>query len=241
MNVRRLGGPAAGASPAATILVWDAPQRVMHWLMVLSFAGAWPTAEDERWRQVHVSLGYTLAGLVAARLLWGLVGTRHARFASFVRGPAAALGYLRALRHGHAPYHTGHNPAGALAIVALLALGAATSVLGWAVEAALGGHGLQEAHEALAVGMLAVAGLHVLGVAIGSLAHRENLVRAMVTGRKRGPAQDAIDRRWRGLALLILICVASFWTWQWQSAPAVDSPAAARGGHDDGEDRDDDD
>ena len=70
------------------VLVWDAPVRVFHWLMVLSFAGAYLTAESERWRLLHVTLGYTMAGLVVFRMLWGLVGTRHARFASFVRGPA---------------------------------------------------------------------------------------------------------------------------------------------------------
>ena len=76
------------ATPASSrkVLVWDAPVRVFHWLMVASFAGAYLTAESERWRLLHVTLGYTMAGLVAFRIVWGLVGTRHARFASFVRG-----------------------------------------------------------------------------------------------------------------------------------------------------------
>ena len=60
------------------ILVWDLPVRVFHWLLALSFAGAWITAESERWRLLHVTLGYTLGGLLAFRVLWGLVGTRHA-------------------------------------------------------------------------------------------------------------------------------------------------------------------
>ena len=77
---------AGPGSPARRVLVWDAPVRVFHWLMVASFAGAWLSAESERWRLLHVTLGYTLAGLVVFRVLWGLVGTRHARFASFVRG-----------------------------------------------------------------------------------------------------------------------------------------------------------
>jgi len=102
------------------ILVWDAPVRVFHWLMVLSFAGAYLTAESERWRLVHVSLGYTMGGLVAFRILWGLLGTRHARFASFVRGPAAVMRYGRALLNGTPEHHVGHNPAGAVAIVLLL-------------------------------------------------------------------------------------------------------------------------
>src|SRR6478672_9751097 len=110
------------ASAVRKVLVWDAPVRVFHWLMVASFAGAYVTAESERWRLVHVTLGYTLAGLVAFRLLWGLVGTRHARFAAFVRGPAAVASYLRSLLRNAPEHHAGHNPAGALAIVAMLLL-----------------------------------------------------------------------------------------------------------------------
>ena len=237
-------GPANRSQPAAVpsspVLVWDLPVRITHWLMVLSFAGAWLTAESERWRLAHVTLGYTLAGLVAFRLVWGLVGTRHARFASFVRGPAAAWAYLRDLMSGHAPQYTGHNPAGALAIVALLGFGALTTGLGWAMDADLGGHLLEEAHEAAAQAMLAVVGVHLLGVFAGSLAHRENLVRAMFTGRKRGPRDQAIGRAWAGLAALILIFVVSFWAWQWQSGPVAHGPTAAQHG-DGGRDGDDDD
>lgn len=243
-RLARVSGVHTRRFDTAPIPVWDAPVRVMHWLMVLCFAGAWLSAESERWHLLHVTLGYTLAGLVAARLIWGFVGTRHARFASFIRGPLAAWDYLRTLViTGRPPHHTGHNPAGALAIVALLALGALTTAAGWAVESEWGGEWLEEAHEALASGMLAVVGLHLLGVVAGSLAHRENLVRAMVTGRKSGPAGDAITRRWSALAIVILICVASFWAWQWQSAPTADTYAASRAGggdrhhhHDDDDD-----
>ena len=87
------------------IKVWDAPVRVFHWLMVLSFAGAYLSAESERWRLLHVTLGYTFGGLVAFRLVWGLVGTRYARFANFVRGPQAVLTYLRSLRKGQPQHH----------------------------------------------------------------------------------------------------------------------------------------
>src|SRR5690606_37588088 len=90
-------------------LVWDVPVRVFHWLLVLCFAGAWLTAESEHWRLVHVTLGYTMAGLLAFRVLWGLVGTRYARFASFVRGPRAVIGYLKSLVGRHPEHHTGHN------------------------------------------------------------------------------------------------------------------------------------
>lgn len=207
------------------ILVWDAPVRVFHWLMVLSFAGAYLTAESERWRLVHVSLGYTLGGLVAFRILWGLMGTRHARFASFVRGPAAVMRYLRALLSGSPEHFVGHNPAGAVAIVLLLLLSVAITASGWAIYNDVGGDWLEELHEIAANIMLAVVGVHVAGVVIASRLHRENLVRAMVTGNKEGAPEEGIRRPWRWLAALILAAVLGFWWLQWQSAPSPTGPA----------------
>ncbi|MEK8050886.1 cytochrome b/b6 domain-containing protein [Ideonella sp. DXS22W] len=213
--------------------MWDAPVRVTHWLMVASFAAAWLTAESERWRLLHVSAGYTLAGLVAFRIVWGLVGTRHARFASFVRGPAAVLAYLRGLLGGHGTHTPGHNPAGALAILALLGGSALLTASGWALYNELGGHALEELHEALANGLLALVGVHVAAVVVSSRLHRENLVRAMVDGRQSGAAGDAIRRPWRGVAAVVLAAVLGFWAWQWHSAPAADITAAHSQGDDD--------
>ena len=90
-----------GSSVKTSILVWDAPVRVFHWLLVLSFAGAYLTAESERWRLVHVTLGYTLAGLLAFRLLWGVAG-RHALH-EFLRGPAAVMQHMRTMLSGRLP------------------------------------------------------------------------------------------------------------------------------------------
>src|SRR4051812_17502581 len=75
------------------VLVWDLPVRAFHWLIALCFAGAWLTAESEQWQLLHVTLGYTMAILVVFRLVWGMVGSRYARFSSFVRGPAAVARY----------------------------------------------------------------------------------------------------------------------------------------------------
>ena len=228
-----LASPASGeaAVPAARILVWDLPVRVFHWLLVLSFGGAWLSAESERWRLLHVSLGYTMAGLVAFRLVWGLVGSRHARFANFVRGPVAAWTYVMDLLRGRAPQHSGHNPAGALAIVGLLGLAIAVVASGWAMyeDVAAGGEWLEEVHEAAATAMLALVGVHLLGVLVGSLAHRENLVAAMWTGRKSGPAEDGIRQAWRSVAVLMLVAVLAFWAFQWQTAggPAGSTLGAA--------------
>ena len=206
-------------SPSST-LVWDWPVRVFHWLLVLCFAGAWLSAESEHWRLLHVTLGYTMAALVAFRVLWGLVGTRHARFSSFVRGPRAALAYLRSLPGPKPEHHTGHNPAGALAIVGLLGLIAITAASGWATYSDLGGDWLEELHEIAANGLLLLVIVHLAGVVVGSLVHRENLVRSMLTGRKPVPAADGIRRGWAPLAALMLAAVLGFWWVQWQAAPA---------------------
>ena len=177
------------ASPPRTVKVWDIAVRAFHWSFALCFAGAWLTAESERLRDVHVILGYTMMGLVAFRLLWGVVGPKHARFASFVRGPAAIWRYLRSLVEGRPEHHLGHNPAGAVAIVLLLGLAALAGASGWAVYNDFGGHWLEESHEFLAGAMLAVVGVHLAGVAVASWLHRENLVRAMLTGRKADPSR----------------------------------------------------
>lgn len=206
---------------SAKILVWDAPVRVFHWLMVLSFAGAYLTAESERWRLVHVSLGYTLGALVAFRIIWGLMGTRYARFASFIRGPKAVAQYLRAMLNGKPEHHIGHNPAGAIAIALILLLSAAITATGWATYNDVGGDLWEDLHESFANIMLAVVGIHVIGVVVTSWLHKENLVRSMVTGEKEGAPDQAISRPWRPLAALLVAAVLTFWWLQWQSAPVA--------------------
>ncbi len=237
-SVSHAEGPAphvADTTLPRKVLVWDAPVRVFHWLMVLCFAGAYLTAESERWRLVHVTLGYTMAALVAFRLVWGLVGTRHARFANFVRGPAAVARYARSLFAGRPEPSTGHNPMGALAIIALLGLALAVTAAGWATFNELGGDWVEEFHEVAANLMLAVVGVHVAGVVLGSRLHHESLVAAMITGRKRGNPQDGVRRAWHGLAALMLVAVLGFWWLQWQSAPPAQgtTAAAAKAQHDD--------
>lgn len=212
-----------GTKPDRTTLVWDAPVRIFHWLMVFSFAGAYLTAESERWRLVHVTLGYTMAGLVAFRIFWGIAGSPYARFVNFVRGPLAVLRYVRGIAQGRPERHLGHNPAGALAIVGLLALTLAVAGSGYATYADLGGEWLEEVHEVLANAMLGLVGLHIVGVVLSSWLHRENLVAAMIDGRKAGEPVDektAPSKPWYALAALLLAAVMAFWWWQYQGAPS---------------------
>ena len=193
--------PARGAEPvdATQVRVWDPLVRVFHWSLVAAFATAFIVEDDLL--GVHVWAGDLVLALIAVRLVWGVVGTRHARFADFVRGPRQVLGYLRDAVRFDAPRHLGHNPAGGAMVVALLLLVGVTGLTGMALYGAqelsgpfaplmsgmppaVGG-ALEETHEVLANLTLVLIALHVAGVLFSSLAHRENLIRAMFTGRKR--------------------------------------------------------
>jgi cytochrome b len=204
------------------ILIWDAPTRAFHWLLALSFAGAFLTGDSERWREIHLLLGYTFVGLIAFRLVWGVIGTRYARFRTFLFRPAEVWQYLRSLLTRSPRHYLGHNPAGGLAIFLLLALGLATGLSGWAYYSDLGGEWLAEFHEGAAFAMLAIVFVHVAGVAASSLLHRENLVRAMITGRKSGERADGIRRSYTWLAAVMIALVAGFWVWY----PSLQSPVA---------------
>lgn len=210
----------ADANPSSRIVVWDLPVRVFHWLMVFCFAGAYLTAESEYWRLAHVTLGYTLGGLVAFCLVWGVMGTRYARFSSFIRGPAAVIRYVRSLL-GAAPEHH-------------LVLGAAVVASGWAIYNDWGPEWLEEVHETVSNLMLVVVAVHVAGVAVASWRHRENLVGAMVNGKKQGAPGQGIARTWRPLGMLILATVLGFWFYQWQNAPTHLEGSAATAARSDG-------
>ena len=223
----------AALQPERKVKVWDPLVRIGHWVLAGGFLTAYLTAEENQ--GVHVWAGYAVAAVVALRLIWGVIGTQHARFANFVKGPGAVLGYLGGLFTGTSKRSLGHNPAGAAMIIALLIGVGGTAVSGmalYAVEEGKGplagwiapasgasggeetgdeeaneeremagagaqpageggerGEGAEEAyedvHKAFVNFTLLLIGLHIVGVIASSLAHRENLVRAMITGRKR--------------------------------------------------------
>ncbi|MBS0571540.1 MAG: cytochrome b/b6 domain-containing protein [Proteobacteria bacterium] len=168
-----------------TVRVWDPFVRIFHWTLVSAFFGAYLLGEDGG--TVHQWLGYTVLGLVALRIVWGVIGTPHARFANFIPSPRRLLAYAKDLAARREARHLGHNPAGAVMIVALLLTVAATGITGWlqTTDAFWGSQVMEDVHEVFANTMLALIGLHVAGVLYSSLRHRENLVRAMFTGRKR--------------------------------------------------------
>ena len=185
------------------VRVWDPFVRVFHWLLALLFTLAYVTGED--WLNLHVNAGYAVFGLVLLRVLWGVVGTPHARFGDFVYRPGAVAAYMKDTLALRARRYLGHNPAGGAMIVLMLVSLVAVSVSGFAAYgiekgagplAMLGGSGefleeaLEEVHEFFANFMVLLVLVHVAGVIAESLIHRENLVKAMLTGRKRAGDQE---------------------------------------------------
>lgn len=195
------------------ILVWDWPVRIGHWLMVGSFLLAWLTSESELWRQVHALAGGTFIGIALFRLYWGICGTRHARFASFLRGPRAVLAYGSGLLRKRPQHATGHNAAGGWAIISILGLGLLTGASGWVSYQDIGSHWTEELHEGMASIMLAVVVVHMAGVITSSLAHRENLAHAMFSGIKLGRPDEAIANTHLRIIPLMLgwIAVCAWW------------------------------
>jgi len=193
------------------ILVWDLPTRVFHWLLAASFLGAFVTAESERYRDIHVVLGYTVLGLVVFRFLWGVIGTRYARFSSFPIAPRRVLDYFKSLFTRAPQHHVGHNPAGSLAIYAILALALLAGATGYAAYNEIGGEWLAKLHEGAANAMLGLVVIHIGAVIVSSLIHRENLVAAMLNGHKKGRAGEGIRRKHWFVAAAVLLATAGFW------------------------------
>lgn len=202
------------SSNTGQVRVWDPLVRLFHWSLVIGFTTAYITGEFES-EDLHVLAGYVVLGLVVFRVLWGLIGSRHARFGDFVFRPATVLAYARDQLRGHARRYLGHNPLGGAMVVALLIMLLAVSASGLVLYALEDNAGplagvvtralpvdsdsrpdsgrapgwdeemIEEIHEVLSNITLGLVILHVLGVILASLAHRENLVKAMFTGNKR--------------------------------------------------------
>lgn len=169
----------------AAVAVWDPFVRLFHWSLVAGVLLNQFVLEEGK--APHRWAGYAAAALVLARLAWGFVGSRHARFADFFPTPARLREQLRALRQGRAPAYVGHSPLGALMMLALMALVLLLGVTGWmqGTDAFWGEEWLEELHEALAHALLRAAALHALAAIIIGRLERVRLVRAMVTGVKR--------------------------------------------------------
>jgi cytochrome b len=177
--------PSSGAHP--TVRVWDGFVRLFHWALLASFVLAWLTRHSSE--SVHHWAGYAAGALVLLRLVWGVVGTHYARFGQFTRGPRTVLAYLAAITTGREARYLGHNPAGGAMVLLLMAAMLVTAITGWmtTTDAFWGVEWVSRAHELMANGLLLLVVVHFCGVVLASLRHRENLVRAMLTGNKRAP------------------------------------------------------
>ena len=170
--------------------------RSFHWSTASLVLVAFLTTDDARW--LHQAAGYAVLALLALRLVWGVIGTRHALFISFLVGPHAVLRYLRLLYDGRAPRYVGHNPAGGAMIALLLVLLAVVSGSGWLSEtdAYFGVPWVDHLHHVSAHLLLVLIGVHLAGVLLSSWLHQENLVLAMITGRKyaRSAPEPQLER-----------------------------------------------
>lgn len=240
--------PASAPSQGVTAIVWDRGVRLFHWSLLTAVAVALVTGflAARNWIDIHVIAGTTIAALILYRLVWGLTGSTYARLGSFVVGPVTALKHALDLVGGRGHRHVGHNPIGAMMIVALLVTLVGLTVtgvmtLGGVVkEGPLApfvsfviGRSAKEIHEFLAFGLLTLIGLHVAGVVIESLRTRENLVRGMVTGRKRIEDGDIGAPAVRSRPLIATavtisaLAMTGFGIWHWSSQPALGVPTAA--------------
>jgi len=186
----------ADDAEASTVKVWDPLIRVFHWSLVFFFLLAFITGDD--WQALHVQAGYAVSLLIAFRLLWGLVGTRNARFLTFVKSPAVMLVYLKSILSFKVPHYLGHNPLGAAMVVVLLLSIALVSFSGMVLIAGEGsgplagtllsswnGDWMEEVHEFFANFTLLMVVIHVSGVIFSSFLEGENLPKSMMTGRKK--------------------------------------------------------
>ncbi|MBX3378122.1 MAG: cytochrome b/b6 domain-containing protein [Phycisphaeraceae bacterium] len=194
------------------VLVWDLPTRLFHWLLAGGFVAAAVIAvllgEHSRFFPYHGIIGLAIGLLVCLRMVWGVIGTRYARFGTFVYGPRAVVEYMKGALLGGGKRYIGHNPGSAVAIWALLILVLAMAVTG--VMLGRGNKGVKELHEVLSYITVGVAIVHVLGVALHTIRHRENLTASMIHGKKNAEPSEAIGSARPIVAALLLVVVGAW-------------------------------
>lgn len=195
---------------ARRILVWDLPTRVLHWALAASTSAAlvigFLADDDDPAFRYHMLFGIVALFLVALRVLWGIIGSRHSRFSEFPLHPRELAGYLGSVLFAKTRRYPGNNPGSAAAALVMFVLIA----LLFASGAGFGGEALEEAHETMAWALLATVCLHLAGIAWHTLRHRENIALSMITGNKAGDPRDAITSS-RAPAGLVLTAAAGAW------------------------------
>jgi cytochrome b len=194
------------------VLIWDLPTRLFHWLLSGGFIAAAIIAlalgEDSPLFPYHAMIGLTIALMVCLRIIWGIAGTRYAKFGTFIFGPAAVIEYMKGTVVGGGKRYIGHNPGSALAIFALLALVLAMAVTG--IMLGQGNEGVKEVHEVLAWITVGFVVAHVLGVALHTVRHRENITLSMIHGKKQAEPSDAIASA-NPIIAVVFLAIAGVW------------------------------
>ena len=246
------GNAAAPAAPTASAprrLVIDAPTRMFHGLFALSFLGAYLTADGEHFRLLHVTLGYTMAGLLVFRVLYGLFGPRQAGLGLLWRKLTGLPAWLRSVRSASSlsavNWRQAQNLLMALAVFALLVLVLPLTLSGYGTYNdwgdVLGGDWLEEVHEFLGEAFLFVVLAHLALIAGLSLLRRKNQAAPMWSGRVDGPGPSLVQHNRTWLAALLLIAVLAYGAWEWQQSPSGLVSARSLSSLTAGEDRDHDD
>lgn len=212
---------AKAAVPSRRVI--DAPTRTFHWLFALCFVGAYLTADGERWRLLHVVLGYSMAGLLTFRVIYGLVGPQQVRLSLLWSKLAGAGSWVpslvRARQPGDVNWRQGQNLFMALAVLAMLVLVVPVTLTGYASFNEWGGDWLGEVHEAVGETYLWVVVGHLGAIAALSWLRRKNMAAPMFTGRTEGRGPDVAKRNHAWLACLLCAAVVGYVAWEWQQAP----------------------
>lgn len=194
----------------STTVVYDWPTRLFHWmfasLFVIAFAIANLVDDDSAGFPLHMLAGLAMGGVIALRLVWSVIGTRHARVSDLVLNPLQLTAYFRGMFSGRAGRWAGHNPASSWAAVLMVAMGLGLGVTGY-LMASGGNEALEDVHELLANAFLATVVLHLGGLLVHALRHRDALAMSMLNGRKQGLAASTApvaSRPWHGVAFLLL-------------------------------------
>jgi len=210
-------------------LIWDLPTRVSHWALAAAVLLAYfippRVASGSMLSGLHVVCGVTAALLLVSKLLWGLVGTKHARFRSLLFTPAEVTRYVASAVRGQGPYFAGHNPASALVICVAFVLLASTVASGLLMNS--GGRVWEPVHEVAPNLLIALVAIHIVGVLLATFRHKENYVASMFSGMKTAGPEDAIPRSHPAAAVVMaasVVLAASYFAGGFQPATGVFSP-----------------
>ena len=216
------------AQSPSLVRVWDIPVRLFHWLLVLLVIALFVTGKlGGNWLEWHKRAGFSVLGLITFRVIWGFVGNEHARFANFVRGPTAVLAYLKAEINNNARHYAGHNPLGAISVVTMLALLLLQALLGLFSNDDIMLEGpyaryiskpvsdqLTSLHKLNADLILIAVAVHLAAIAYSYFYKKDNLVKAMFTGKKSllmsNPCPSSRSPIWLSWAIGAGVAIATY-------------------------------